>query len=393
MKYIFGLFVSIFSAASPAADLASYRFSDSSSSTQVIRALTSQAIQPFSENVIPFSAASAVMAFKEESGVTRGPAEVSIYQRVAHGTVLIAAKDGMGSGALLTPSGHIVTNYHVIQGADRVRVFFKPITPSGKVGPEVERVGTVLKVNEISDLALIKVDSIPPQARPIPMVTASQPQVGEDAHAIGHPRGQVWTYTRGYVSQVRGGYEWSASENGVRHMADVIQTQTPINPGNSGGPLVNANGGLIGLNSFGDPKSPGLNFAVASSEIEKFLKQQGSVRAQKVSVSKKSCGNEPVGQERREIRGDGPTTVIIFDTQCNGKSNVLVFIPDDRTKAITMAIFDEGKKTPKIVLKDLNRDGQYDVTYADLDGDGSFDVVGENGPGELIASNVRRFPS
>ena len=57
----------------------------------------------------------------------------------------------------------------------------------------------------------------------------SEAQVGADVHAIGHPQGQTWTYTKGLISQVRPDYQWGP------HKADVIQTQTPINPGNSGG--------------------------------------------------------------------------------------------------------------------------------------------------------------
>ena len=76
--------------------------------------------------------------------------------------------------------------------------------------------------------------------------------VGADVHAIGHPFGEDWTYTRGYVSQLRDQYGWK-SDLGKHHVADVIQTQTPINPGNSGGPLFSEIGEVVGVTTFGRP--------------------------------------------------------------------------------------------------------------------------------------------
>jgi len=102
--------------------------------------------------------------------------------------------------------------------------------------------------------------------------------VGQDVHAIGHPEGQIWTYTKGLISQIRANFEWSTSDRD-KHRAKVIQTQTPINPGNSGGPLMDDNSRIIGINSFLLPGSQGLNYAVAVDEVREFLKRQTSRRA------------------------------------------------------------------------------------------------------------------
>ena len=95
------------------------------------------------------------------------------------------------------------------------------------------------------------------------------PDVGSDVHAIGHPGSLSWTYTKGYVSQIRKNYKWNYEK--TLHEASIIQTQTPISPGNSGGPLISSEGELLGVNSF-KAQGENLNFAVTSLEVINFLK-------------------------------------------------------------------------------------------------------------------------
>jgi len=71
-------------------------------------------------------------------------------------------------------------------------------------------------------------------------------QVAEDIHVIGHPNGNLWSYSAGVVSQIRDGYNWTYSD-GSKHEAKVLQLQTAINPGNSGGPVLDDQGKLLGL--------------------------------------------------------------------------------------------------------------------------------------------------
>src|SRR5208282_4509701 len=105
---------------------------------------------------------------------------------------------------------------------------------------------------------------------PLSMGDISKLEVGDDVHAIGHPEGEVWTYTTGTISQIRPKYEWK--DENITHSATVIQTQTAINPGNSGGPLLNNNAQVIGINSF-RMEGEGLNYAIAGDTIETFLKR------------------------------------------------------------------------------------------------------------------------
>jgi len=345
--------------------------------------------------VVPLlSALSQVRSFKDKGSTVRGAAEASIFQKVARGTVLIATDSGLGSGAVLTNAGHILTNKHVVGDAQEVKVFFYPANSPGELRMAVETTGTVYKFNEFNDLALVKVSKMPAYVRPIPLKTSGSPSVGEDAHAVGHPKGEPWTYTRGYVSQVRNSYEWQTDENGVKHKADVVQTQTPINPGNSGGPLVSDKGELIGINSFGNPSAPGMNYAVATSTVMAFLKQEGNVRAEKPKKkATKNCGKEPVGDERVTLKS-GPALKIYYDPDCVGHPTMVLTIPDDESKAIVMIVEHPDRPgATGILVADFDRDGEFDYTLVDEDGDGTWDLEGENKPGEVFASGVRKYKS
>lgn len=195
----------------------------------------------------------------------RGARETQIYKMHSRAVVLVATKDGLGSGSLIDPSGMILTNWHVIKGYSTVAVIFKPIIEGKEPTKTDMRRGVVIRVDEVADLALIKVDSVPVGVTPIALGQIADVAVGADVHAIGHPTGEAWTYTKGIVSQVRQNYEWT-SETHKLHKAHVIQTQTPINPGNSGGPLITNDGKLVGVNSF-KSKGEGLNFAVAVDDV------------------------------------------------------------------------------------------------------------------------------
>ena len=160
----------------------------------------------------------------------------------------------------------------MIEGYSTVGVMYKPPREGDKIGPADIRRATVVRIDQMSDLALLRVDEAPKGHATFELGDIDEIPVGSDVHAIGHPTGESWTYTKGFVSQIRRDYEW-ATESGKVHNADVIQTQTPINPGNSGGPLISDSYRLVGVNSF---KSSGeaLNFAVSVDEIRTFLSRK-----------------------------------------------------------------------------------------------------------------------
>ncbi len=202
---------------------------------------------------------------------TRGATNVEVYQKAVEGTVLVVTERSVGSGAVISSTGEVLTNWHVIQGARRVAVIFKP-----KEGVEIKKelafAATPSKTDPVADLALLQIQAPPPDLTILSFGDLSQVQVGQDVHAIGHPKEQTWTYTAGLVSQIRPQYQWRGAPDDILHQATVIQTQTPINPGNSGGPLLNDQVEIIGINSFRG-EGEGLNYAVAVDTIKAFLQK------------------------------------------------------------------------------------------------------------------------
>lgn len=203
---------------------------------------------------------------------TRGAKEVQVYQKAAPAVVLILTEDGVGSGCIIDDSGQVLTNWHVVGDHETVVAVFKP-KDSAELKKELAFKARVEKIDKVADLALLKIINSPKDISKLTFGDSSGLQVGQDTHAIGHPQGEIWTYTKGFISQIRSNYEW-ATADGIKHQAKVIQTQTPINPGNSGGPLLDDQAHLIGLNSF-LAEGQGLNYAVAVDDIRTFLNRKG----------------------------------------------------------------------------------------------------------------------
>jgi S1-C subfamily serine protease len=175
--------------------------------------------------------------------------------------VLITTDLGQGSGFVYDEAGHIVTNYHVIEGASTIQVTFVDgsITKADSVGEDI-----------YSDLAVIKVNPNVTTLYPVVLGNSSELTVGEPIVAIGNPFGLSDTMTAGIVSQL--GRELSAPGGYV--IIDVIQVDAAINPGNSGGPLVNVNGEVVGVNTAIVSESgtfTGVGFAVPSETVRREL--------------------------------------------------------------------------------------------------------------------------
>ncbi|MBK7871869.1 MAG: trypsin-like peptidase domain-containing protein [Saprospiraceae bacterium] len=143
---------------------------------------------------------------------------------------------GSGSGFVWDKEGHIITNYHVIQGADRATV-----TLSDRSTLQATLVGVAPE----KDLAVLKIETPKNKLIPIPLGTSDDLRVGQSVYAIGNPFGLDQTLTTGIVSALGREIE---SVAGVP-IRDVVQTDAAINPGNSGGPLLDSSGRLIGVNT------------------------------------------------------------------------------------------------------------------------------------------------
>ena len=177
-----------------------------------------------------------------------------------------AVQRSSGSGVVFDPRGYIVTNYHVVEGADRVMVALADgKTLRGKV------VGT----DPPTDLAVLKVEA----SSPLPAVSfadTSRLRVGEVAIAIGHPLGMQFerTVTVGVVSGIR--YFTYGQDPRLSRVFKLIQTDAAINPGNSGGALLNARGELIGINTFKFQEREnieGMGFAIPAETVKRVAEE------------------------------------------------------------------------------------------------------------------------
>ena len=191
-----------------------------------------------------------------------------IYEDNALGVVLLMGAAGYGSGIIISTKGYILTNNHVVGGNENLEAILSYQYNLDGYEEYVHSI-EIIKQDKVKDLALIRINNPRTALRPI-NISRKVPAIGSRVHAIGHPDLEVWSYTTGYISQIRDEYEWSY-EDEFEHMANVYQTQTPVAEGNSGGPLLNDHGNLVGINTFGDSKNDFQNFSVTVDEIIKFL--------------------------------------------------------------------------------------------------------------------------
>ncbi len=189
------------------------------------------------------------------------PSVVSISPILQNGMPLAGGPMGSGSGFVITREGWIVTNDHVVNGAERVNVTFTD-------GRQVE--GRVFGTNDATiDLALVKVDPKGLELLPLPLGDSSQVRPGQFAIAIGSPFNLENTVTIGHISAVNRS-NVVGDQTQIRNYVGMIQTDASINPGNSGGPLLNIDGEVIGVNSSivsGTNSSAGLGFALPASTV------------------------------------------------------------------------------------------------------------------------------
>ncbi len=200
------------------------------------------------------------VGFITASGITNSsPNPFDPYGQSQQGTAT-------GSGFLIDTDGHMVTNNHVIEGAEEITV---TIGDSDEVY-EAEVVGT----DPSTDLALIKVDAPEKAMKPLQLADSSEVNVGDPVVAIGNPFGLDRTVTTGIVSAL----QREISSLNQYAISNVIQTDAAINPGNSGGPLINTEGHVIGVNSQiatggTSQGNVGIGFAVPSNTVKDVVDQ------------------------------------------------------------------------------------------------------------------------
>jgi len=194
---------------------------------------------------------------KSEEGVVK----IKVVRIGSQGTVQ-GDIGGVGSGFVYDNLGHIITNAHVVDGADKATVTF---LDGSQYNAEI------IGKDKFTDIAVIKVSEKPRLLHPLEIGDSSLLQVGEQVAAIGNPFGLSGSMTSGIVSQI--GRLIAAQDSGFS-IPDVIQTDAAINPGNSGGPLLNMRGQVIGINTAIQSISGefvGIGFAVPSNTVSKIV--------------------------------------------------------------------------------------------------------------------------
>jgi hypothetical protein len=237
----------------------------------------------------------------------------------------------------------------------------------------------VVKMDEVADLGLVKIANPHVGASFLRLGDSSEISVGLDVHAIGHPSGRAWTYTKGVISQYRLGFEWQGKDQ-IKHKADVVQTQTPINPGNSGGPLISESGTLIGVNSFKAAEGEGLSFAVSVDDVKKFLARSGSrgTEGKPAPAAKSKCEPKEISRWRNK---ENDATIVGLDMTCTGIIDAGLVYPDDKSQAVLLKVDRNHDGRADVVYFDFKRRDKWDMSWWDENFDGHWTLVGYHDDG------------
>jgi serine protease Do len=255
-----------------------------------------------------------------------------IHEENRSQTALIVRQHAVGSGVIVDSDGYIMTNAHVVEGAQRIRVALPLPGDSGRQVPAGKRhilEAKLLGVHKDTDLALLKIDG---KDLPTLPLLQQRARVGQLVFAIGSPEGLQNSVTMGVISAV------SRQPDPTKAMT-YVQTDAPINPGNSGGPLVDMNGSVVGINTFilsEGGGSEGLGFAIPARIVDfvyRSLRKYGHVHKVEIGA---------VAQEITPSLADGLGLgqrfgVIIADVKPDGpaaaaglKIQDIVLTADDR---------------------------------------------------------------
>ncbi|MEM7624717.1 MAG: trypsin-like peptidase domain-containing protein [Planctomycetota bacterium] len=188
----------------------------------------------------------------------------TLVDRYGDAVVLVRTASGLGTGFLISDRGHLITNYHVVEGHTRISVTVSTTSDRGREKAEIKDV-RIVALQPLRDLALLQIEwdaeehgSMP---RPVVVNDADDLTVGDLVFAVGNPLGLERTVTQGIVS----------STTRTLGQLRFVQTDASINPGNSGGPLFNARGEVVGVACAGFTFFNGLAFGIPAQDLRDFL--------------------------------------------------------------------------------------------------------------------------
>ena len=270
-----------------------------------------------------------------------------------------------GSGFVIDNQGHLLTNYHVIEGAQRIRV-----TLFNGESFEAERVG----IDPINDMAVIRIDAPQELLYPVKFGSSSDLQVGMTVFAIGNPFGLERTMTTGIISSLNR----TLPVTRARSIKSVIQIDAAINPGNSGGPLLNSHGELIGMNTAiasSTGQNSGIGFAIPVNLIARVVPEL----IEHGKVIRPDHGIVEVLRTERGLRillldPDGPAAaagfrgperkriqrgLLIFETEDPTKADIIVGVNGKKTLRADEFLFEVESHHPGDVIEiDVIREGR-----------------------------------
>jgi serine protease Do len=178
----------------------------------------------------------------------------------------VSRRHAAGSGVIVDPEGYIVTNAHVLEGSQKVKVTVREVAlPAGR-RRSVTLNAAIVGVDKETDLAVLKIDR---KGLPVLRFSTVMPRQGQIVLAVGNPLGLEDSLTMGVISSME-------RQVGADDSMAYIQTDAPINPGNSGGPLVDVEGRLVGVNTFifsQSGGSEGIGFAIPSNVVRGIYRQ------------------------------------------------------------------------------------------------------------------------
>ena len=269
-------------------------------------------------------------------------------QAPADGPMGSGTAQAQGSGFVYDSSGHVITNAHVVDGAESAKVRFAD-------GKSYD--ATVVGVDASTDLAVLKVEAPSSALHPLELADSSQAAVGDVVVAIGSPFGLENSVTTGIVSAL--GRSMKAP-NGYT-ITGSIQTDAAINHGNSGGPLLDLDGKVVGVNAQIESESggnDGVGFAIPSSTVKSIVTQileDGSVQHAYLGVSVTAAADGTAGAQLAEVRSGTPAAEAGLQA-----GDVLTAVDGDAVSsaaALQSAI--DAKKPGDRVILDYLRDGAH----------------------------------